>query len=73
MRLLFLILCGILLLLGLVFVGLPLGAAVDAALHHESILKGKDPAFIFLMPIAGVFILKWARDSWRRWRGSPVA
>jgi len=73
MRYLFLILGVTLFSVGLAFVGLPVAAVVDSAVHHESILNGKDPAFIFLLPVAGVFILRWARDSWRKWRASPVA
>jgi len=73
MRIVLIVLCLALLAVGLLFVGLPLAAVVDAALHHESILGGKDPAFLVLMPVAGVFILTWSRDSWRKWRASPVA
>ena len=65
-RILFLPLSLGLLAVGVVCVGLPLGVVIVSAIHRESILNGKDPVFIFLVPLIGVFVLRWARDSWRK-------
>jgi hypothetical protein len=71
-RIAFFVLATMLLVSGLTVLGFWVAALLDAVIHHHAI-HGKDPFFIVLLPVVGVLVLKWARDSWRRWHARPAA